>query len=254
MSKKMSYEEFLGKAINYHGDKYVYSDKTKEFFNGSHSLIPIICPKHGEFWQHARMHFKYGCKKCSYEGRGLKLNNVKFIARAKEVHGDKYGYSKVEYEDAKSKVIIICPFHGEFLQKPNDHLSGRGCPKCNDSKLERELSKFLREKEISYERQKHFPWLGRQEVDFFLPQYNVAIECQGKQHIGLGGWSNSYDFNKAYNLDERKNKLCFENNVRLFYYCEKTFYKVFLNFKIYTEDNIFYDLDNLHKKVELMEC
>lgn len=50
-----------------------------------------------------------------------------FIAQAKKIHGDKYDYSKVEYINNKTKVIIISK-HGEFLQSPNAHLAGDGCP------------------------------------------------------------------------------------------------------------------------------
>ena len=54
----------------------------------------------------------------------------RFIQIAKSIHGDKYDYSKVEYKDSKTKVIIICNKHGEFKQSPNKHLCNRGCPVC----------------------------------------------------------------------------------------------------------------------------
>lgn len=54
-----------------------------------------------------------------------------FIERAKEIHGDKYDYSKTKYVDAKTKVIITCKIHGDFLQNPHNHISNKsGCPKC----------------------------------------------------------------------------------------------------------------------------
>jgi len=59
-----------------------------------------------------------------------KLTNLEFITKAKEVHGDKYDYSKTEYMNAQTKVCIICPEHGEFWQKPYNHLNGNGCPSC----------------------------------------------------------------------------------------------------------------------------
>ena len=59
-----------------------------------------------------------------------KLTTEEFIKRAREVHGDKYDYSKVEYKTTRDKITIICPIHGEFEQSPNNHLRGRGCPKC----------------------------------------------------------------------------------------------------------------------------
>jgi hypothetical protein len=58
-----------------------------------------------------------------------------FIQKAKAVHGDKYDYSKVEYVNAKTKVCIICPKHGEFYIRPDNVLhSHQGCPKCYDDR------------------------------------------------------------------------------------------------------------------------
>ena len=56
-----------------------------------------------------------------------------FIARAKEVHGNKYNYDKVDYQGYYTKVIITCPIHGDFLQTPGNHLEGRGCKECQMS-------------------------------------------------------------------------------------------------------------------------
>ena len=61
---------------------------------------------------------------------GKKLTTEEFIKRVKQVHGDRYDYSKVEYINAQQKVCIICPEHGEFWQNPFGHLSGRGCKEC----------------------------------------------------------------------------------------------------------------------------
>ena len=58
------------------------------------------------------------------------MNTQLFIEKAKEMHGDKYDYSKVEYINAKTNVIIICKEHGECMQTPNNHLTGYGCKKC----------------------------------------------------------------------------------------------------------------------------
>lgn len=57
-----------------------------------------------------------------------------FIADARKVHGDKYDYSKVEYINSTTKVCIVCPKHGEFWQRPNDHLRGHGCDECANNK------------------------------------------------------------------------------------------------------------------------
>lgn len=54
-----------------------------------------------------------------------------FIKKAKSVHRDRFDYSKVEYVNTKTKVVITCPIHGDFKQNPNKHLEGNGCSKCS---------------------------------------------------------------------------------------------------------------------------
>ena len=56
-----------------------------------------------------------------------KYTQQAFIEKAKEVHGDKYDYSKVKYVNCSTKVCIICPEHGEFYITPGNFLYGQGC-------------------------------------------------------------------------------------------------------------------------------
>lgn len=67
-----------------------------------------------------------------------RLTTDAFIARARSVHGDKYDYSRVAYKNGDTKVEIVCPAHGAFLQRPRCHLEGQICPKC--ASLEREAT------------------------------------------------------------------------------------------------------------------
>lgn len=52
------------------------------------------------------------------------------LSRFKEIHGNKYDYSKSEIINTKTKIEIICPLHGSYMQNPNNHLLGKGCPSC----------------------------------------------------------------------------------------------------------------------------
>ena len=63
---------------------------------------------------------------------GKRKTKEEFIEQARKIHGNKYDYSKVEYIDSLIPVIIICPIHKEFNQKPCYHLQSNGCPKCNN--------------------------------------------------------------------------------------------------------------------------
>lgn len=123
-------ECFIQEAKKVHGDKYDYS---KVNYKNSASHVCIICPKHGEFWQVANRHLQgQGCPVCGHEIVSTKLSYTTedFIAKACEVHGNKYNYSKVEYHNNDNKVCIECPEHGDFWQTPGAHLSGQGCPQC----------------------------------------------------------------------------------------------------------------------------
>ena len=53
-----------------------------------------------------------------------------FIAEAKEIYGDSYDYSKVDYKNRDHRVTIVCPIHGDFQVYAREHLDGKGCPKC----------------------------------------------------------------------------------------------------------------------------
>ena len=56
-----------------------------------------------------------------------KENWIKLVT---EKYKNKYDYSKVDYIDYNTPVIIICPIHGDFLQTPKNHMNGQGCPIC----------------------------------------------------------------------------------------------------------------------------
>ncbi len=90
--------------------------------------IEIICPIHWSFFQTPYKHLiGRGCQIC---GGSKKSNKIEFIRKAKNIHGDYYCYDFVEYFNNSTKIKITCPSHGEFYQRPQDHINGQGCPKC----------------------------------------------------------------------------------------------------------------------------
>ena len=124
-SLRMTTDDFIQKAKAIHGDKYDYS---KVEYTHNNIEVCIICPEHGEFSQKPRLHLSgCGCPICTGK---KKMRTIDFIKRARQVHGDKYDYSKAEYNGNSEEVCIICPKHGEFWQRAGSHLKGRGCPQC----------------------------------------------------------------------------------------------------------------------------
>lgn len=122
----MTNEEFISLAIEKHGDRYDYSKTSYEKFS---KKVTIICKKHGEFLTFPHIHLKgSNCIRCAGKA---KLTTEEFIVNAKEIHGDKYDYSKVDYKNNSTKVEVVCPKHGSFFTKPNNHVTNKsGCPGC----------------------------------------------------------------------------------------------------------------------------
>lgn len=115
-----------------------------EYVNNS-SKVKIKCVAHGEFLQTPANHLQgKGCPTC----KKVKLANLKrlsaseFIVKANTVHGNTYEYSKVLYKSSLTPVTIICKVHGEFSQRPNNHLSGAGCTKCKGG-IKLSLEEFI---------------------------------------------------------------------------------------------------------------
>jgi hypothetical protein len=132
----MERSDFLDRAAKIHGDKFDY---TKSVVGGWHDKVIIICKIHGEFSLAPSNHLsnKRGCQECTKVK--LRLDQAKatskFIEEAITLRGNEFDYSKVDYINNHTKVLIMCRTHGEFLQAPDKHLMGRGCPKCRDENM-----------------------------------------------------------------------------------------------------------------------
>lgn len=196
--------------------------------------------------------------KCKFEKLALinKSTTNEFINKSNKIHNGKYLYSKTVYVNSKLPVIITCKKHGDFEQTPKTHLKGHGCPKCNQSKMESEVINFLESKHIRYIYQascKDLKWLSKQSIDFYLPDYGIAVECQGTQHFApvviFGG---KEGFLTNVKRDISKYYKCISNNIKLLYYIDKSIIEQVIDNKtynnIYDTTNTFYDLTIFNKK------
>lgn len=123
--------DFVRKAQGVHGNKYDYSLVD---YRGAHTKVQILCPQHGSFWQSPAHHLNgTGCpaEKGHRISEAKRFSSERFIHEAKEIHGDRYDYSTVQYVRSAERVGILCRTHGLFLQIANDHLAGSQCPKCS---------------------------------------------------------------------------------------------------------------------------
>jgi|TARA_B100000029_G_scaffold186215_1_gene183573 hypothetical protein len=128
MPRNLTQKEVIERFKKVHGDEYDYSLVD---YNGQGKKVIIICCVHGDFRQEPVSHWLgSGCPDCGNikKGNSQRKTKEKFIERSNFLHNNFSEYEKVEYVNNVTHVIIICPKHGEFLQKPVSHLIGRGCP------------------------------------------------------------------------------------------------------------------------------
>jgi hypothetical protein len=217
--KKYTTESFVKKASVIHENKYNYGES---IYVNSLKKIKINCKKHGMFEQTPSEHLRgKGCSKCVFENTSnrMKKTQEEFIENANNLHENKFDYSKVNYIKSNIKVNIICKKHGEFLQSPNNHLIGAGCPVCNESKGENKIRGFLVKNKVNFLKEKTFNGCENKKslyFDFYLPDYNLLIEYDGALHfksVNFFGGENGFTYRK--NNDELKNKFAFENDIEL---------------------------------------
>ena len=163
--------DFIKKAQKVHNTKYDYS---KVQYEKSSLKVTITCLMHGDFYQTPANHLKpSGCKEC----RNMKLRQerqktlTEFVNECKEVHGHKYDYSKVEYINSNTKVIITCAVHGDFEQLPSSHLNGKGCALCYGNK------KMTNEEFIRRAQDLHHNTYDYSKVNYKNSNSKVVITC-----------------------------------------------------------------------------
>ncbi len=201
-ANKLSTQEFITKSNIVHGNLYDYSLVK---YTGNQNKVAIICKKHGVFQQQPNNHMMgKGCIICSGT---FKRTNKQFITEAKKVHGDLYDYSKVNYTNTSTNVIIICKIHGEFNQTPNGHLNNSGCPKCgvvkNTNKLTDTTTIFIEKANKTHNNKYDYS-----KVDYIKSLKKVKIVCKihgefdqvaGSHVSGLGCPFCTHQVSKAEN-------------------------------------------------------
>ena len=218
---KKGSEKFIKEANKKFDNKYDYSLVD---YKNNKTKVKITCPIHGIFEQGPTTHLNssYGCPKCATKKvhDEQKSNKEEFIKKANKLHKNKYDYSKVKYVNNSTKVCIICKkCHKEFWQKPNKHLNGQGCPNCKKSYGEEEIALILNNNNILFQAQKKFIGCKNKRLlsfDFYLPDYNLAIEYDGLQHYQpVKGYGGEARFKCQQKKDDIKTNYCYDNDIIL---------------------------------------
>lgn len=223
---KLTQEIFEERSNAIHNWKYDYSIAK---YKNQRENVDIICPIHGKFKQPPKRHMNgQGCPECGAEyAKNWRKNNWEhFINESKKRFGDCYDFPNIksEYENSHSPLTIECKICGnKFSKIACDHLTSPygGCSHYEKSisKLEDDIEKELTDNDIEFIKQKKFKGMGMLELDFYLPKYNTAIECQGLQHFKPNDYfGGENEFKKTIERDKRKKDFCEQNGVNILYY------------------------------------
>lgn len=232
MSKRKTIEEFREDVKRVWGDRYTIPPYSK--YANNHSKITVNCKIHGDFEIEASALLRgHGCKRCANElkHKNRLLSNEEVLKRLEEKLGDRYLLDKVQYYNARTKILLGCRKHGYFSTKLHDALNLHGCPYCQQSRAELLLKSTFEENNIEFKPQFSFDWMktstyGKLSYDFYIPKRNIAIECQGRQHFELvNAFGGEEEFKKVLERDNNKKRLSKENGVKLVYFIEKKFNK-----------------------------
>ena len=178
ITKKLTQEEVIEQFKQIHQDKYDYSLVD---YKNTNTKVKIICKKHGVFEQYPLNHKKGAkCPKCYLEHQKSNPNGLltqeEVIEQFKQIHGNKYDYSKVKYIRNKDKIEIICPEHGSFFQRPANHKFGAGCPHCK--KIEGiEKKRFSKEQTIEQFKEVHKDKYNYSQMNYITTMIKVQIIC-----------------------------------------------------------------------------
>ena len=175
---------------------------------------------------------KSGCPMCGIKkvNESNTLTSEEFFKNVEKRKNINIEILDDKYINNRTKMNVRCKICGyEWRMSPSNILQGNGCPNCHISRLENGIKEVLNKKKVTYQWQVKkdvFEWLNRQSLDFYLPDYNVAIECQGEQHFKpvkyFGGVNRFID---TIDRDKKKKDLIINNGNKIAYIIEKRFKK-----------------------------
>lgn len=179
IEERLSLQNFKDRSNIVHNFKYGYD---RSIYITSRSLIEILCPIHGYFWQIAGAHLRgIGCKRCAIEDRArIKKEKYKkmFEDRANKVHNFEYNYLSEYVKNKNPMLIEHKKCKTQFWQPPNAHINQQqGCPVCGKEKAH--LNRRNDENEILDKANKiHNYMYDYSLVDFSRMQDKVKIKCK----------------------------------------------------------------------------
>ena len=252
---KMTKEELMRILIERNDTNYDFSEVPDTF--GANDRLIFTCLTHQNtfsipYTEITQRRIKL-CSICA-KIEELEENGKKFLQNAIEKYGDRFDYSKVNYQGVFSEIEIYCHEHDRyFITTPAAHLRNTGCPDCMShiflEGLSNDVADMLDRHGYGYEREQPFVWLRYKRpmrLDVYIPSLNIAIEAHGEQHFRQCDWYDKGDVNsfltRVYR-DITKYNQCKEHGITILYYSDKKYVESYPLGTVYT------DLEELHQAI-----
>lgn len=211
-------------------------------YKNHNSRLKLKCNTDGNMWQptyYNLVYKKHKCKKCivnipTQDGAEKIIANICIKFNYQLLNSFTYTTSK------NTKISVICLDYDNYIWNTTYYslvYQESKCPKCKMSKLEMKLEQILINNNISYIYQYSCDFLDKLSLDFYLPDFNIAIECQGIQHFEpVEHFGGIKKYNKVVERDNRKYNLCL-GELKLLYFTDVKNI-INYNFKIYIDEQI----------------
>lgn len=218
--RRLGIDTFFKRCEEVWGDDYDFS-KIKTYVNNS-TKVKVVCKKHGEFLiTPAQLMTGHGCYECGLDRISdfQRIEYEEFLQMVEDVWGDKYMIGKDCYNSYQS-FRVFCKAHDYYWEtNGTNFLRGHGCRKCgfSVSKGETAISKILEKNKIPFfEQYSFFGMKSKRKLrcDFFLPNHNLVIEYNGRQHYEAIKFFGGIDaLNTTKKRDMIKYNYCIDNNI-----------------------------------------
>ena len=245
-------ERFVIREINkiLKNEELIFGHFENGYKSKKKSILYVQCLKCGRLTKSTYEQIYRKGLKCRYchnkqytEEEIIKLINEKCKKLNFTFIGFKEGNFKTQYNSIIKLHCNKC--NNDFSLYTNYFLyKCEVCKVCEKtSSLERNIMNLLKENNIEYEYVHHFKELSRQSVDFYLPKYNIAIECQGWQHFEpINYFGGKQNFENISRLDNRKLNFCKVNNIKLLYYTDYPKTNEFLGEPLYKDLHVLLEI------------
>jgi hypothetical protein len=215
--------DFINRANIIHSKFYSYENAK---YQTARIKLLVTCPIHGDFSITPDNHLRdKGCHKCAKMiiNRHRTAKSKNFKEKARLYHNNFYTYENSIFNGVREKLLVTCPIHRDFSVTPDNHLRGRGCPSCNNSRGETKIENILIKLGVPFSKQIRFnDCKFKRALPFDFGVYNNnqklngLIEFQGKQHFKpVFIWNGNDGLKTIQERDKIKMEYCMSHRIPL---------------------------------------